>query len=75
MGKIMIKRYEKVHQYFRKCKDEQVDINKEELINALLCELMCERRKIIEIINAVITKYPYKEEKVNNKRVLVLQNE
>ena len=48
--------------------EKEFDILKEELISTLMMELFCERRKAMEMMKAVIIKFPYKEGKVDGKK-------
>ena len=60
-------KFGKTESIIRQLASKEMDIFQEELIKVLMCELLCERRKAMEIMKAVITKFPYKEGKVEGR--------
>jgi len=48
--------------------EKEMDIFQKELISTIMCELFCERRKAMELIKAIIFKFPYKEGKVDGRK-------
>ena len=56
-----------------KLKEEKKDILQEEFINYLVFNLLCERRKAIEIMKAVVGQFNYKEGKIDGKKAYLYQ--
>ena len=57
----------------QKAHDQKQDIDREKFISTLMIDLYCERRKAIELMNAVLTRFNYKEEKLNGRKIFTFQ--
>lgn len=69
----MQRKFELTNSIIRQCAEKEIDILYDNLISMVMCEIYCERRKAVELIKAIILKFPYKEGKVENKKGYVFQ--
>ena len=52
--------------------EQMNDIYKEEMVYLIMRECLCERRKALELFNALIPKFPYKESEDEEGKICYL---
>lgn len=63
----------KVWRYLKIASEKQADLDRELLISEIIRECYCERRKAIEMINAVLPMFPYSYGKSEGKDVFMFK--